>query len=74
MGSPGGPLLLSLHPPYRGLSSDAINGITKRFLAALGLDMTHWGAHSTRGAGVRLYKQRGLQPEEVCELGQWKNL
>ena len=36
--------------------------------------MTHWGAHSTRGAGVRLYKQQGLQPEEVCELGQWKNL
>jgi hypothetical protein len=74
MGSPGGPLLLSLHPPYKGLSSDTINGITKRFLATLGLDMAHWGAHSTRGAGVRLYKQRGLQPEEVCELGQWKNL
>ena len=36
--------------------------------------MSQWGAHSTRGAGVRFYKTQGLQPEEVCELGQWKNL
>ena len=73
-GESRGTFVFEFSPPYKVLSSDAINGITKRFLAALGLDMTHWGAHSTRGAGVRLYKKRGLQPEEVCELGQWKNL
>ena len=73
-GKSRGAFAFEFAPPYKGLSSDAINGITKRSLAALGLDMTHWGAHSTRGAGVRLYKQRGLQPGEVCELGQWKNL
>ena len=30
MGSPGGQLLLSLNPPFKGLSPDAINSITKR--------------------------------------------
>ena len=74
LGSPGGPLLLALKPPYRALSSDTINSITKWFLASPGLDMSHRGAHSTRGAGVRFCKQQGLHPEKVCELGQWKNL
>ena len=32
-----------------------------------------YGAHSTRGAGVQLYKNLGLSSEQVCELGKWKN-
>ena len=67
-------IVAELKPPYQGLSSDAINGITKNFLKRLGLDMSHWGAHSTRGAGVNFYKAQGLHPEEVCEIGKWKNL
>ena len=74
MGAPGGPLILSLKPPYKALTADAINSVTKRFLSSLGIDMTHWGAHSTRGAGVKFYKSKGLLADEVCEIGQWKNL
>ena len=47
MGHPGGPLLLSLKPPYKALTADAINSVTKRFLSSLGIDITQWGAHST---------------------------
>ena len=34
---------------------------------------TSWTAHSTRGAGVLFYKNRGFSAEQVCELGAWKN-
>ena len=36
--------------------------------------MQGWGAHSTRGAAVGFFKHLGLTSEEVCELGQWKNV
>ena len=35
--------------------------------------MTFWGAHSTRGAAVGMYKRLNFSSEEVCELGKWKN-
>ena len=70
----GGPLLVSLKPPFKGLSPNAVASITKRILLAHGVDTSVWGAHSTRGAGVLLYKRLGLSSEQVCELGQWKNV
>ena len=39
----------------------------------MGIIVSHWGHHSTRGAGVQMYKQMGLTSEEVCEIGKWKN-
>ena len=33
-----------------------------------------YGAHSTRGAAVSMYKSLGLHSEEVCQLGQWKDI
>ena len=38
-----------------------------------GVNVLHWGAHSTRGAGVAMYKNLGLSSEEACQIGQWKN-
>ena len=73
-GPPGGPLLLSLYPPYSPLTANAINSITKTLLAQHGVPMSVYGAHSTRGAGVQYYKQLGLSSEQVAELGQWKNV
>jgi hypothetical protein len=35
--------------------------------------MSVFGAHSTRGAAVKMFKSLGLQSEVVCELGRWKN-
>ncbi len=37
------------------------------------MPVSHWGAHSTRGAGVQFFKSLGMRPEEVFELGKWKN-
>ena len=35
--------------------------------------MSHWGPHSTRGAGAQMYKHLSLTSEEVFEIGKWKN-
>ena len=43
-------------------------------MQTLGVDTTVWKAHSTRGAGVAMYKSLGFTSEEVCELGKWKNV
>jgi hypothetical protein len=74
LGTPGGPLLLALNPPYKPLSANSINSLTKQLLLQYGIPMSVFGAHSTRGAGVAFYKKMGLSSEAVCELGQWKNV
>ena len=43
---------------------------TKKLLTKHGIDTSEWKAHSTRGAGVLLYKNLGLTSEEVCEIGK----
>ena len=50
-GTPGGPLLLSLSAPFRPLSANTINSLTKSLLLQHGIPMGVYGAHSTRGAG-----------------------
>ena len=70
-GKPGGPLLLSLKKPYVGLTADRVGSLTRQALGLLGINTTVYGPHSTRGAGVSLYKKLGLKAEEVCEIGQW---
>ena len=70
---PGGPLFCSLVPPYKPLSANSLGRITKNLLKKLGVPMEVFGPHSTRGAGVKFYKDLGLSSEQVCELGQWKN-
>ena len=34
---------------------------------------SYFGAHSTRGAAVKMFKSLGLLSELVCELRGWKN-
>jgi hypothetical protein len=72
-GTPGGPVFLSLHPPFKALSANSIGRITKKLLAQLGVPVSVFGPHSTRGAGVKMLKDFGLPSEVVCELGSWKN-
>ena len=50
-----------------------MNSLTKDLLEKFGIPVYQWTAHSTRGAGVCMFKNWGLSSEEVCELGQWKN-
>jgi hypothetical protein len=69
---PGGPLLWSLDGK-KPLSSNRVNSLTKDLLKTFGVQVSHWKAHYTRGAGVFMYKALGLSSEEVCEIGQWKN-
>ena len=73
LAKPGSKLFLSLKNPFRPLSASTIGGITKRILQKLGVPMSIFGAHSTRGAAVKMFKSLGLSSEVVCELGRWKN-
>ena len=71
----GSSVFISLKgPPFVPLKANSIGSITKQSLQKLGVDTTVWKAHSTRGAGVAMYKSLGFTSEEVCELGKWKNV
>ena len=73
--SAGSRVFISLKgPPFVPLKANSIGSITKQSLQKLGVDTTVWKAHSTRGAGVAMYKSLGFTSEEVCELGKWKNV
>ena len=67
----GSPVFISLkYPPFVLLKAISIGRITKQSLQNLGVDTTLRKAHSTRGAGVAMYKSLGCSSEEVCELGK----
>ena len=46
----------------------------KNFFGPEGVEHVSVGAHSTRGAGVGMYKSLGLPSEQVCEIGGWKDI
>ena len=70
---PGGAVFVSLHPPFKALSANSIGRVTKLWLKRLGVPVSVFGPHSTRGAAVKMLKDFGLPSEVVCELGAWKN-
>ena len=70
----GATVFRALTPPYRPLQANTIGSITKQELAKLGIDISVWKPHATRGAGVTMYKNMGLTSEQVCEIGKWKNV
>ena len=69
----GSPFLRALKPPYIVLQPNSIGCITKDYLNRLGCPLGAFGPHSTRGAGVKMYKNFGFSTEQVCEIGKWKN-
>ena len=70
----GGPLFISLNPPYVKLTENSIARIIKKALEGIGMPLGAYGPHSTRGAGVKMYRKMGLSADIVCELGGWKNV
>ena len=51
-GQPSGKIFLSLNAPFTPLSSSSIGRITKKVLREMGVPMSVFGAHSTRGKNV----------------------
>ena len=72
LGTPGGTMLLLQCSPHTPLKANTIGGITKRKLHSVGVS-PRFGAHSTRGAAVAMYKRLGFTNEQVCEIGKWQN-
>ena len=58
--------------PFAPLSANRVGSPTKAILREWGIPQ-QFGPHSTRGAGVFLYKSWGLSSEHVCEVGRWKD-
>ena len=54
----GSQLLRQQKPPYAPICNNTVGSITRSLLQSL-------GPHSTRGAGVQMYKKFGLTSEEV---------
>ena len=71
--APGTLLFRMLQPPFQPVTANTLGSITKKYLQTLGFQLSGFGPHSTRGAGVKLFKSMGMNSEEVCELGKWKN-
>ena len=69
----GGPLFVALQPPFKPLTANSLGSLTKKIMCKFGIP-PEWGPHSTRGAGVTFYKKAGLSSEEVCQLGQWRDV
>ena len=65
----GSPLLISLGAPYAPLTSNSIGRITKNALSAFGVDVSAFGAHSTRGRGWLCIKGGGYPPNKFVKLG-----
>ena len=70
----GAPVFRSFSPPYAPLKANSLGSLTKCALQSFGVDTSVWKAHSTRGAGVTMFKNLGFSSEEVCEIGKWKNV
>ena len=73
-GKLGGPVLLTLKPPFKPILADTVASITNFFLEKFGISSKIWGPHSTRGAGVGFMRKLGLSADEVCEIGKWKGV
>ena len=56
----GSKVFRALRPPYQALSAGTIGKITKQVLQRLGIPTSVFGAHSTRGAAVKMFKTLGL--------------
>ena len=72
--SQGSEVFITTKPPYRALKANSIGSLTRNALQKLGVNTQLWKPHSTRGAGVTMFKRLGFTSEEVCEIGKWKNV
>ena len=61
----GSPVFRALTPPHPPLKANSLGSLTKQALDALGVDTSVWKPHSTRGAGVTMFK-RLVFPAERC--------
>ena len=55
------------------MSANRIASLTRVKLSKRGVDTKVWAPHSTRGAGLNLYRSLGLSWEKTAQIGHWKN-
>ena len=67
-------MLRTSNAPFGPLTANSVASITKKGLKKMGLNVSVWKPHSTRGAAVSMFKKWGFSSEEVCEIGKWKNV
>ena len=66
------PLLLTLNPPYKAISSKTVSNILDEVISLAGLTGKGFKAKSFRPTGATLAVSKGVVPETVMEVGRWK--
>ncbi len=68
----GGPVFVSLQPPYSPLSATTIANILNQAITMAGLDRSLYSAKNFRLTGATVAVQTGAEPAQVQALGCWK--
>ena len=66
------PLLLTLNPPYKAISSSTISNILDEVISLAGLADKGFKAKSFRPMGATLAVSKGVVPKTVMQIGRWK--
>ena len=68
------PLLVFLARGQEPICADTIRGVTRRALETYGVPPAAFGPHTTRGARIKLLDRFRLSPQQIADLGKWRNL
>ena len=66
-------LFLSLVKPYQAVCKSTIAKWIKHVIALAGIDISKFGAHSTRAASVSKAKAKNVPLETILKAGGWTN-
>ena len=66
-------LLLSFCKPFKPVSTDTIGRWLKKSLDRAGIDITVYGAHSTRSASTSAAKAANVSVEDIMTAAGWSN-
>ncbi len=68
----GGPVFVSLQPPYTAITATTVANVLNQSIALAGLDRHIYSAKNFRPTGATTTVQQGVEPQQVQALGHWK--
>lgn len=66
-------LFISYVPPHKPVSRDTLSRWIKEILGNSGIDVSQYGAHSTRAAAVSAAVSKNLPVEEILHTAGWSS-
>ena len=71
---PGGPVFLTLRPPYKELEASSVGRVFEEAIVLAGLGGRGFSAKSFRPTGATAAVENGLDSEMIRKVGRWKDL